>query len=311
MKQRASKHCFHTEGCGSQANFWISWETKASERFLPIISSPSMVVINLFGMKWVVLSQRVTASPGNLLLHLQLCLCPRLDAGKLLVVLTLNFCHCAWPFHRLSSELSLDCLLLQSSKISTQHVHGDVLSSPSLSLHGCCLHNPSACSALTKCWCSPAIPLSARSLQHAVSIVFGWGHQWHWCYCLVWLTWAVVSWEQLSQFRCFAVGKKKVKVKPASSWIIMALQIREGNRVHRTTRWLWRTGSTKGIDKKGPMKSPWLAEGSLVIFMQVHSLRSGLKLPFQKVWAAFTWQRDRTLCQCFASCGQNDFKISD
>lgn len=36
-------------------------------------------------------------------------------------------------------------------------------------------------------------------------------------------------------------------------------------------------------DKKGPMKSPWLAEGSLVIFMQVHSLRSGLKLPFQKV----------------------------
>lgn len=165
MKQRASKHCFHTEGRGSQANFWISWETNASERFLPIMSSPSMVVINLFGMKWVVLSQRVTASPGNLLLHLQLCLCPRLDAGKLLVVLTLNFCHCAWPFHRLSSELSLDCLLLQSSKISTQHVHDDVLSSPLLSLHGCCLHNPSACSALTKCWCSPAIPLSARSLH--------------------------------------------------------------------------------------------------------------------------------------------------
>lgn len=58
------------------------------------------------------------------------------------------------------------------------------------------------------------------------------------------------------------------------------------------------------------MKSPWLAEGSPVIFMHIHSLWSWLKLPFQKVWTAFTWQRDLTLCQCFASCGgQNDFKI--
>lgn len=60
-KQRASKHCFHTEGHGSQANFWISWETNASKRFPPVISSPSMVCsLASSGKSQVVLSQRTS-----------------------------------------------------------------------------------------------------------------------------------------------------------------------------------------------------------------------------------------------------------
>lgn len=171
MKQRASKHCFHTEGRGSQANFWISWETNASERFLPIMSSPSMVVINLFGMKWVVLSQRVTASPGNLLLHLQLCLCPRLDAGKLLVA--------PW-----------------TSVIALDHFTGLAQSSPLTVYCSSLLKYPhSMCMVMS--WAPPCCPCMAAAFttqahavpwqnagvprqyhcQHAVSIAFGWGHQ--------------------------------------------------------------------------------------------------------------------------------------
>ena len=187
VKQRASKHCFHTEGHGIQANFWTSWETNASERFPPVISPSVVWSLTSSRKNRVVLSQRMTASPGNLLLHLQLCL----DAGKLLVVLTLNFCHCPWPFHRLSSELSLNCLLLQCPKLSIWRVRGNVRSSPWLLLYGCCLHNPRTFHALTKCWCCPGIPLSARSLCH---VLLGPPAQpWQWWstaprYCLVWLT---------------------------------------------------------------------------------------------------------------------------
>lgn len=73
MKQRPSKHCFHTKGHRSEANFWLSLENKSSKRFLLAISSPSMVwSLTSYGKNWVVLSQRLMASPGNLLLHLQL-----------------------------------------------------------------------------------------------------------------------------------------------------------------------------------------------------------------------------------------------
>lgn len=185
-------------------------------RFPPVISSPSIVwSLTCSGKN----CQRMTASPGNLLLHLQLCLCPCLDAGKLIVVLTLNFCRRPWPSRRLSSELSL---FYHSTVL--KHPHDDCPSCPWLPLHGCCLHNPSTSSALTKCWCSLGIPLSAHSLHHGE--LGPPAQPWHWWsaalwYCLMWLAWAVVSWEQLSHFRCFAVGNKRSKLSQLlheSSW---------------------------------------------------------------------------------------------
>lgn len=268
------------------------------------------VVINIFWKTWVALSQRMTASPGNLILHLQLCLCPWLDAGKLLAVLTLNICHYPRALHRLSSKLSLDSLLLQCPKVPTQHVHGDVLSSPCPPYCPCCcLHSPSTFNALTKCWYSQGIPLFACSI-HCVWLGPP-AQPRHWWsaalyYCLVWLTWAVVSQEQLSQFRCFAAGNK---VMPASSWVFMDLPIKESNHIQGTTR---HSFGALGVQRgwEGTYEKFIFSWGKSIRFY-VHGLRSGLKLPFQKVWITFTCQRDSTLCRCFVLCGQNYCKIWD
>lgn len=126
-----------------------------------------------YGKNFVVLGQRLMPSLGSLLLHSQLCLCLSLYPGKFLV--QLNFCHCPWPCHRFNWKLSLGCLLLQCPKVSTWHAHGNVLSPSWLLLHGCCLHNPSAFSAVTTSWClveatsrDPALVVSNTLLLLAV-----------------------------------------------------------------------------------------------------------------------------------------------
>lgn len=158
------------------------------------------------------------------------CLCPSLDTGKFLVQLTLNFCRCPWPCRRFSSKLSIDCLLLQCPKVSMWRVHGYVLSSPWLPLHGCCLHNPSALSAMTKSWC-----LVGATSRDPILVIDS----------TLLLLGVVLRAIQLVQVFCS--GKKSIKVKPLSSWIIMALHIKEGNHIQGTTRWLWRGGNGKRI----------------------------------------------------------------
>lgn len=167
-------------------------------------------------------------------------LLPSLDTGKFLVWPTLNFSHCLWPCHRFSSKLSLDCLLLQCPEVSMWPVHGYVLSSPWLPLHGCCLHNPSAAfSAMTKSWCMVgATSRDGTLVIDSTLLLLG------------------VVLRAIQSVQVFCSGKQSIKVKPLSSWIIMALHIRERNHIQGTTRWLWRGGNGKGI-----RKNPWEIHG--------------------------------------------------
>lgn len=112
----------------------------------------------------------VSSVKGRLLLqgascHIRSCVCvPVWTQGSSFKSLRCH--HCPWPFGRLSSELSLNCLLLQCPKVAPRNVHSNVLNCSQSSQCRYCLHKLRAFSALDKCWCSPGTWLLPGLVPH-------------------------------------------------------------------------------------------------------------------------------------------------